>query len=55
MIDDADQRSDRMLWLLIIGLCIGIVWIICRFPRFSLAVGAALAGATVLVRPHREG
>jgi hypothetical protein len=49
MIDDTD-RGERQLWLLIIGLCIGIVWIICRFPRTSLAVGAALGGAAALVR-----
>jgi hypothetical protein len=39
---NADQRADRMFWLLLIGLGIAIVWIACRFPRFSLAVIAAL-------------
>jgi hypothetical protein len=47
---NTDEHGDRTLWLLLIALSIGIVVIACRFPRFSLAVAAALAGATALVR-----
>jgi hypothetical protein len=47
---NADRRGDRMFWLLLIGLCIGIALMIWRWPRFSLAVAVALAITTALYK-----
>ena len=41
-----EHHNHPFVWLLLIGAVIAFAW---RFPRFSMAVAVALAGATGLV------
>ena len=41
-----EHSNHPFIWLLLIGAVIAFAW---RFPRFSMAVAAALVGAAGLV------